>query len=160
MKSAIALGSLVLGAAIPSTAADIPTADYYCYMVERDGRLVNLAELCTEPEELEEPAADSVGQGDLPVACDFQPEPEGVSQTEGALSLEIPFTCEALGDIADSNITLRLMVDGESSGSPLSQPVPALVEGETYDSVATFTVSDPPENPNSVVVEYVIQENP
>lgn len=160
MKSAIALGGLVLGIALPSAAADIPTADYYCYMVERDGDLVNLAELCTEPEELEEPSAGSVGQGDLPIACDFQPEPEGVSQTEEALSLEIPFTCEALGDIAASNMTLRLVLDGESTGSPLSQSVPPLAEGETYDSTATFTVSDPPENPNSVVVEYVIQETP
>ncbi|MGF1521266.1 MAG: hypothetical protein ACFBSF_02970 [Leptolyngbyaceae cyanobacterium] len=156
MKSAIAI-SLVLGTAIPSFAAEPPTADYYCYMVEGDGRLVDLEPLCFEPEEPEEPV-ESFGQGDLPISCNFQPDSEGVDQSEEALSLAIPFTCEAEEDIAASNMTLRLVLDGEASGSPLSQSMPALAEGETYDSVATFTVADPPENPNSVIVEYVIQE--
>ncbi|MEM9004042.1 MAG: hypothetical protein AAGE59_11015 [Cyanobacteria bacterium P01_F01_bin.86] len=159
MQSVIVSINLLLGVSVPTIAADIPTTDFYCYMVERDGRLVNLEELCIKPEAADEPSpGTSFGQGDLPISCDFQPEPEGVDQTSEALSLAIPFTCEAEGDIAPSNMTLRLVLNGEASGAPLSQSVPALAEGETYDSVATFTVTDPPENPNSVVVEYLIQE--
>ena len=157
MKCAIAI-SLILGTTtIPCLAAETPTTDYYCYMVGQDGSLVDLETLCFEPEEPEEPVEAS-GQGDLPISCNFLPEPEGVEQSEGALNLAIPFTCEAEEDIAASNMTLRLVVNGEASGSALSQSMPALAEGETYDSVATFTVADPPENPNSVIVEYVIQE--
>ncbi|MEL6383277.1 MAG: hypothetical protein AAFQ89_12665, partial [Cyanobacteria bacterium J06626_18] len=102
MKSAIAM-SLILGAAVPCFAAETPTTDFYCYMVERDGRLIDLEPLCFEPEEPEEPI-EATGQGNLPISCNFQPDSEGVEQAEGALSLAIPFTCEADEDIAGGNI--------------------------------------------------------
>lgn len=155
MRSVIALAGLMVGVSVcPALATTAETTDFYCYIVEQDGRLINLAELCIEEEAFDA----TTGQGDLPIACNFQAESAVVDQVEASLSLAIPFTCQAEGDIAASNIALRLLLDGEASSEPVNQAVPALAMGETYEAIANFTVASPPDDPNSVAVEYIVQE--
>lgn len=68
MKIAIAAASLISSLSIIGTSAFAQTTDYFCYMVETDGDLVDLMDLCGGHQEIPTPSAASVVNPALPPA--------------------------------------------------------------------------------------------
>jgi len=179
MKSAIAAVGFLSGWAIAAAPSAAQTSDYFCYMVESDGQVVDLANLCgspsyTNPIGLPPPpsatatptnaapatattSSSSSATGDLPLDCDFSDPQSG-----GSLFLEVSYTfsCLALGDIRNSTMTLQLSINGETVGFPQRQAIPALAQGETHRSGVTFaTFEQVPNGQVNLRLDYTVQEN-
>ncbi|MDB9529246.1 hypothetical protein PN498_24855 [Oscillatoria sp. CS-180] len=177
MKIALTAASLMSSLSLYGSPALAQTTDYFCYIVQPNGRLVDLTEFCGGYEEISTavgsgmspnntsspatPNSISAAQGDLPMNCNFS-DPQVVDNTT-SLRVSYDFSCLALDDVQASDITLELAIadDAVSFGLPVIQAMPPLAAGATHNSSVTFNSVGRPTG-ETVVFElsYVVQERP